>query len=73
MNTQDGNLKLGDGKWQGRADSPFPAAAPQVISVRNGAARREHRALPFWLGASVVMMLFGLSVGHAQSYSIDWH
>ena len=40
--------------------------------MRNGAARWGHRALPLWLGVSAVMMLFGLSAGHAQSYSIAW-
>ena len=73
MKTQDGTWKLGDGKWQGRADTPLPAAAPQIIPVRNAAARWVHRAISLWLGVFVMMMLFGLSVGHAQSYSIDWY
>ena len=57
----------------GRVGTPLTAATQQANPVRNGAARWGHRALPQCFCVSAVMLLFGLSIVHAQSYSIDWY
>ena len=43
------------------------------VPAQEGATRRGLRAVPLRLCVSAVLLLFGLSVAEAQTYSLSWH
>ena len=59
MNTPESKTEVRSRGWAG---TPLPVAECRAL-----------RALPSWLGVSAVILLFGLSLAQAQSYSIDWY